>query len=540
MTAAGESGSNRGDATESDATDVVIVGAGPTGLMLACELRLAGIRVVVLERSAGLSEEPKANGLLGQVVRMVDQRGLYERLAGADGPPAPNASYFMFAALPLDLSLLDDSPIHALAVTQPRIVAVLAERAAELGVEIRHGHALVGAEQDDDGVRVEATAPGGASHRLRARYLVGADGAHSATRKLAGIAFPGVTYDRTTVRTAHATLPADRIDPASGALIVPGHGPVLPFLPIRTEHGGFSYAPLPGGPPLISTTEWDQPEREEAMSLTELEESVRRVLGAELPLAPPDGDGPHVLRRLSGGNTRIAERFRDGRVFLVGDAAHIYGATGGGPGLNLGLADALNLGWKLAAAIRGDAGPALLDSYESERRPAAERMSVSAQAQAALIAPGGDVTALRQLFGELLGDPPAVRRLADAIAGTDVRYEMGAERPAPLVGRLAPDFAVETADGTARLAKLTRTARPLLIDLTESGTLRESVAAWREEVDVVTGRAAAGEPIATGLLLRPDCYVAWASTAPDPRPAEREELRAAARRWLVPARGRAA
>ncbi|GGL58076.1 FAD-dependent oxidoreductase [Planomonospora parontospora] len=437
-------------------TDVVIAGGGPNGLMLACELSLTGARPLVLERLPAPSREPKANGLLGQVVRMLDHRGLHERLSGSPQPPQPNSAYFMFGAMGLDLSLLEDSPVYTLPVPQHRIVQVLQERAVELGVEIRWGHEVIGLSQDDDAVTVDITGPDG-EYRLRTRHLIGADGAHSTTRKLSGIAFPGITYDRMTVRSAHATVPADRVDPATGALNVPGHGTVMPFLPHRTEHGGFSYAPMPGHPPLISTTEWDQPATDATMSLEELRASIRRVLGADVPLGPPDGQGPHVLRRLTGGNTRIAERFTDGRVFLIGDAAHVYAATGGGPGLNLGLQDAINLGWKLAAEIRGSAPPGLLDTYETERRSAAHRMVLSAQAQSALIAPGGDVTGLRELFTELLRDPDTVRRLAELTAGADVRYDMGEPEPHPLTGRFVPDLELHTAAGPVRLAELTRT-----------------------------------------------------------------------------------
>jgi 2-polyprenyl-6-methoxyphenol hydroxylase-like FAD-dependent oxidoreductase len=227
--------------------------------MLACELSLAGVRPVVLERLPEASQEPKANGLLGQVVRMLDRRGLYGRLSGGQEPPRPNSGYFMFGAMSLDLSLLEDNPVYALPVPQRRIVQVLQERAIELGVEIRRGHEVVGLSQDDDAVTIDVTGPSGEYH-LRARYLIGADGAHSTTRKLSGIGFPGITYDRMTVCTAHATVPADWIDPATGALNVPGYGTILPFLPHRTERGGFSYAPMPGHPPLVSTTEWDRSE----------------------------------------------------------------------------------------------------------------------------------------------------------------------------------------------------------------------------------------------------------------------------------------
>ncbi|MET7334749.1 FAD-dependent oxidoreductase [Nonomuraea sp. NPDC005650] len=510
-------------------TDVVIAGGGPNGLMLAGELSLAGVRPVVLERLPQPSEEPKANGLLGQVVRMLDRRGLYERLSDSPEPPRPNSAYFMFGAMGLDLSLLADSPVYALPASQRRVEQVLQERAIELGVEIRRGHEVIGLSQDDDAVTVAVEGPDGA-YDLRARYLVGADGAHSTTRKLSGIAFPGITYDRMTVRSAHATVPAGWVDSATGALNVPGHGAVLPFLPHRTEHGGFSYAPMPGHPPLVSTTEWDQPATDAPMSLDELRASIRRVLGVDVPLGPPDGEGPHALRRLTGGNTRVAERFADGRVFLIGDAAHVYAATGGGPGLNLGLQDAINLGWKLAAELRGSAPPGLLNSYETERRSAAHRMVLNAQAQSALIAPGSDVTGLRELFTELLRDPNTVRRLAELTAGADVRYDLGEPEAHPLTGRFAPDLELHTPAGPVRLAELTRTARPLLLDLTEQASLAETLALRPGQVDIVTARPRTAGP--TALLLRPDCYVAWASASPRPDPTEIGTLRAALQRWF--------
>lgn len=508
--------------------DVVIAGGGPNGLMLACELCLAGCRAIVLERLSEPSREPKANGLLGQVVRMVDRRGLYGTLSGSAQPPAPNSAYFVFAGLGLDLGLLEDSPIYALAIPQRRLEQLLAERAIELGAEIRREHELVAFEQDDDGVAVGVAGPDGV-YRLRTHYLVSADGAHSITRKLCGIGFPGVTDDRRTLRMAHATVPAEWVDTTTGALAVPGHGTMWPFVGLRTERGGFNYAPLPGQPPTIATTEWDQPEPDGPMSLDELRDSVRRVLGVDVPLGSPTGDGPHVPRRLTHGNTRMAERFRDGRVFLVGDAAHVY--THGGSGLNLGMQDAVNLGWKLAVALRGDAPAGLLDSYETERRTAARRIVTYAEATSALLAPGGDVTALREVFGELLRDRDAVRRLADLTAGTDVRYDLGDGHP--LVGYCAPDLVLHTATGTVRLAELTRSARPLLLDLTEDGSVAAALSDQDGEsdgIEVVTGRAEGAG--ATALLMRPDCYVAWATASAHPDATELEALRETGRHWF--------
>jgi hypothetical protein len=270
------------------------------------------------------------------------------------------------------------------------------------------------------------------------------------------------------------------------------------------------------------------------MTLAELGDSIRRVLGAEVPLASPDGPGPHVLRRMTGGHTRVATRYADRRVLLIGDAAHVFGATGGGPGLNLGLQDAVNLGWKLASAVRGDAPADLLDSFGTERRAAAERMIVNAGAQAALIAPGSDVTGLRALFAELLRDPAVVSRLAHLTAGADVHYPMGPRASHPLAGRFSPELTVRTPTGPVRLAELTHAARPLVVDLTPTGAYAEALSAWRGRVDVVRAeplREMGDEP-PSALLLRPDCYVAWASSTCRPDSAQVDDLRATVTRWF--------
>ncbi|GIH15617.1 FAD-dependent monooxygenase [Rugosimonospora africana] len=515
------------------AYDVVIAGAGPNGLMLACELALAGVRPLVLERLTGPTDEQRANGLVGQIVRMLDRRGLYQRLTGGQEPPRPAPGY-TFGAFPLDLSSLPDNPVYLLTVPQRRIEQMLAERAGELGVEIRRGHEVTGLAQDADTVAIEISGPDG-RYPIETRYLVGADGGRSTVRGLAGIGFPGVTTDRGISRMAHVSVPAELIDPATGGLVVPGYGVIPPFLHHRTETGMIAFAPFPGRPTAISTAEVRAPGTEDEanrgpMSFAELRDSIRRVLGVDVAVEPPQGPGPHLLRRLVGGNTRLADRYREGRVLLVGDAAHVHSAIGG-PGLNLGLQDAINLGWKLAAELSGWAPAGLLDSYQTERRPVGERVTMHTQAQSVLVGPGSEVTALRQLFGELLADPHTVAHLADLLAGADIRYDMGSTANADsLTGRWAPDLSLHTETGTVRLAELTHGARPLLLDLTDDGALGEDALPWRDRVDVV--RARADDAKVTALLLRPDCYVAWASRSARLDEREREALRSALARWF--------
>ncbi|MGN5381973.1 FAD-dependent monooxygenase [Streptomyces lasalocidi] len=246
---------------------------------------------------------------------------------------------------------------------------------------------------------------------------------------------------------------------------------------------------------MISATEWDQSAGGDA-SLDDLRASVSRVLGVNVPLAPPTGPGPHLMRRLVGANTRIASRYRAGRWFLLGDAAHVHAAIGG-PGLNLSLQDAVNLGWKLAAELRGRAPQGLLETYESERLPAAQRVAMHTRAQSLLTCPGGEVSALRELFGELLAQPETRRHIVELMSGADITYDMG---PATglLVGRWAPDL--------PGLRELTRTGRPLPLDPT--GTL--VAGRWAPHLDTATL-----PHLETAMLLRPDCYVAWQGATGD-------------------------
>ncbi|MER5390064.1 FAD-dependent monooxygenase [Saccharopolyspora sp. NPDC002686] len=277
--------------------DVVIAGGGPNGLMLACELGLAGVRALVLEREPELVQRNRANGLIGQVVRLLDRRGLHQRLSGTPEPPQPFPA-FVFGGFPLPLAELDDNPLYGLGVPQHRIEQVLEERAIELGTEIRRGHELTGLSQDDEAVTAEITGPDG-DYRLRTRFLVGADGGRSTARKLAGIDFPGVSRENVVSRLAHVTVPGELHDERTKGLDLPGAGLVPPFLHHRTERGVFTFAPFPDRPWIVSTMEWDPDADDQTpMTLGELRASVHRVLGADLPLQPADSGH---LRRVIGG-----------------------------------------------------------------------------------------------------------------------------------------------------------------------------------------------------------------------------------------------
>jgi 2-polyprenyl-6-methoxyphenol hydroxylase-like FAD-dependent oxidoreductase len=496
--------------------DVVIAGAGPNGLMLACELALAGVSPVVLDQEPGPTSEPKANGLVGQVIRLLDMRGLYHAFGGAEGPPAPMYAW-RFAGMTANFLGVADNPMHALLLQQPRLVRLLEKRARDLGVDVRWGHEFTGLDATQNGVTVAVSSPE-RSYQLDAKFLVGADGGRSAVRKAVGIDFPGSTSDSVT-RLADIHLP-EELRSDDGEFVVPGFGK-LPLGHHRTERGGYVFFQIPGGRTMFAISEPGRLAPDAApMSLDDLRESTRRVLGVELPFEAPQGPGPHAMRRMDGINTRLAETYRAGHVLLLGDAAHVHSPMGG-PGLNLGLQDTVNLGWKLAAEVNGWAPAGLLDTYESERRPVGERVMMQSLTQQALMAPGPEVDSMRTLFGELLEKPQVRDHMAHLLAGSDVRYDVGDAHP--LSGRLVPDLVLD--DGR-RVAELMHDARPVLLDL--SGTLEVE----HDRVDVVTGTMA--DRPAAAMLIRPDGYVAWASDGVGA--AELPNLIAALERWFGPAR----
>ncbi len=509
--------------------EVVIAGAGPNGLMLAGELGLAGIRSVVLDPMPGPTPQPRANRIVGEAARILDHRGLYSALTGTAESPQP-APRTMFAGFPLDLSSDSGSQLFMVPIQQRGLVDLLAERAGEYGADIRWGHALTGFDQRDDGVTLHIAGPDGA-YDLTAPYLAGADGGTSKTRHLAGIDFPGMSSYDLVMRMGFNVVPPDEWMAPAGADSLP------PLRFHRTERGVFSCGAM-GSRVVSMTYELDITAREQhstdaadepPMSLAELEASAKRVLGVDVPLRPVSPDAPMDLRRISGINSRIASRYQLGRVFLVGDAAHVHSPMGG-PGLNLSLQDAVNLGWKLAAVLNGRVEPALLTTYQTERRAAAERVIMQSRAQLALLRPGPEVTALRDLFAELVTEPVVVHRLSDLLSGADNRYTMSANMH-PLAGRWVPDFAVANAGATQRVAELARSGRPVLVDLTESAAVAAAVTDVKDRLTVATGELV-GEVPATAVLVRPDGYVAWASSQARPDPDELHELRSVLTYWF--------
>ena len=497
--------------------DIVIAGAGPNGLMLACELALTGIRPVVLDALPAPSSEPKANGLVGQVVRMLDMRGLYREFTGDDDPPHPTYGW-IFAAMTLNFLGVPDNPMYVLPMQQPRLVRLLEKRARDLGVELRWGHELVGLRQDPESVALTVSSPQG-EYRVAAGHLVGADGGRSLVRKTAGIDFPGVTSDMVS-RLAHVHIP-DQLRREDGGIDIPGFGRIG-FLHNRLDRGGLIYAEFEPGRSMLGTIEFGPPVEDKPMSLDELRESARRVVGVDVPFEEPKGPGPHALRRINGQNTRLAEHYRAGRVLLLGDAAHVHSAMGG-PGLNLGLQDALNLGWKLAAHLNGWAPAGLLDTYESERHPVGERVMMQSLSQTALMTPGLEVAALRTLLGELFTIPDVAKHMAALLAGTDVRYDVGDDHP--LSGWIVPDLTL--ADGR-RVAELLHDARAVLLD--RDGTVADAARGWADRVDIVDATTA--DLPAAALLIRPDGCVAWAADTFEAP--EEAGLRTALQRWFGP------
>ncbi|GAB2962796.1 FAD-dependent monooxygenase [Micromonospora polyrhachis] len=467
---------------------VIVIGAGPTGLMLAAELGLAGVRAVVVERLLQRSGQSKALGIQPRSAEVLELRGLLEPLMDQAVQLVPGGH---FAGLRLDFTTWDTRHPYMIGIPQGRVEALLEERLAALGVPVLRGYEVTALAQDDDGVEATVHGPDGET-RLRGRYLVGCDGGRSTVRELLGIDFSGLDGRLLSV-VADITL-----DDPDGAVSATWSLPVM--TPDRTGKGYL--APIGDGVHrfLFYGAEQQTLSRDTPISEAEVGRALHHTVGPGVELT-----GIHWASRFTDASRQV-ERYRHGRVLLAGDAAHIHSPMGG-QGLNLGLQDAFNLGWKLAAEVHGWAHPGLLDTYHAERHPVAARVLANTRAQAVLLVHDEENLALRDIVSDLLGVPEANRIVAGMISGLDIRYDLPGPSH-PLLGRHLPDLDLETPDGSDRVARLLRDGRALLLTSVAPAAFAEVVAPWGTRVHHVSVTAGLG---ADAVLVRPDGYVGWAA-----------------------------
>jgi 3-(3-hydroxy-phenyl)propionate hydroxylase len=470
---------------------VVIAGGGPTGLMLAAELTLAGIDVVIVERrTTQVLDRSRGGGLHSRTIEVLDQRGVAERFLSA-GQVMQGAG---FALIHLDISDFPTRHNYVLALWQSESEPILADWVDELGVPILRGREVVGFAQDDSGVDVEVS--GGTS--LRAQYLVGCDGGRSLIRKTAGIDFAG-------------------LDPSTSWMIAEIEIDEEPELGFRRDSvGTHAVGPAGDGRFRVVLTE-RHVEHTGEPSMDELREALVAVYGTDYGLRSASW-----ISRFTD-MARQAVTYRDRRVLLAGDAAHVHPPLGG-QGLNTGVQDAVNLGWKLAQVVNKTSPESLLDTYHAERHPVGARVLHNTMAQVALGRSDDRHQALRDIMTELLSMDEPRRRIAAMVSGLDIHYDVHGDggEGHPLLGRRMPDLDLRTADGPTRVFNLLHDARPVLLNLGEPGGF--DISPWANRVRLIVAKhdgvwelPVLGEVAApAAVLIRPDGHVAWAGDLTDP------------------------
>jgi 2-polyprenyl-6-methoxyphenol hydroxylase-like FAD-dependent oxidoreductase len=460
---------------------VVIAGGGPTGLMLAGELALAGADVAIAERRASPDlPGSRAGGLHSRTIEVLDQRGIADRFL-SQGQVLQTAS---FSGIGLDISDFPTRQPYGLGLWQNHIERILAGWVSELAVPVYRGREVTGFEQDGTGVDVELAG----RQSLRAGYLVGCDGGRSLIRKAAGIEFPGW-------------------DPTTSSLVAEVEMDQEPELGSRRDDKGIhSLNMLEDGERVRVVVRERSAGHTGEPTLRDLSEALIAVWGTDYGLR-----SAIWISRFTD-MTRQAASYRNGRVLLAGDAAHVHSPVGG-QGLNTGVQDAVNLGWKLAQVASGTLPESLLDTYHAERHPVAARVLHNTRAQTALTRSDARTDALRDTMTELLGIDEPRKRIAAMISGLDIHYDLGEGHP--LLGRRMPDLDLATADGAQRAFTLLHNARPVLLNLGQPGGF--DITPWADRVQLIDAKYAGvwelpvlGEvtpPVA--VLIRPDGHVAW-------------------------------
>jgi 2-polyprenyl-6-methoxyphenol hydroxylase-like FAD-dependent oxidoreductase len=471
---------------------VIIAGAGPTGLTLATELRRGGAEVLLLERRPSRQVEgSRAAGMQPRTIEMLDQRGIADRFLAA-GPPSDLGN---FAGIKLDYSTLPSRFPYALNIMQADTERVLEDVAAELDVPVRWSTEVTGVRQDSDVVEVSVEGRAGAE-TVSGSYLVGCDGGRSKIRKLTRVGFPG------TDATMMCLIGDVELD----------EPPQRPLFLDRRESGMITAIQFRPGWYRVVTVERERSAGpNDPVTIEELRASAERVAGTDF--------GMHSPRWLSHFSDAIrqADRYRVGRVLLAGDAAHIH-LPAGGQGMNMGMQDAFNLGWKLAAVMRGDAPDALLDTYQTERHSADADILKVIRAQSVLFEPGPRMGELYDIFSHLVGFDNVNRYLSTTLSGLDIRYPMPGEHP--MLGRRMPDIEISSGEGGKRVYDLLKAARPVLLGFSDTADLTKAADRWAGRIDIVTADCLSDSwavpgvgtvPAPSAVLIRPDGYVSWVS-----------------------------